>query len=49
MEAMRNFTLWFLQMLPEFLMSEPIIYFVAIGVIALVIKAISQLFFKGGI
>ena len=30
MQSMMDFCLWFLQELPDFLMSEPIIYFVGL-------------------
>lgn len=40
MNSMQTFTLWFLDNLPEFLMSEPIIYFVGILFLTLIIKII---------
>lgn len=44
---MKEFTLWLLDNIPTFLMSEPVIYFVAIALIAVCIKVISKLFMKG--
>lgn len=44
---MKEFTLWLLDNIPTFLMSEPVIYFVAIALIAVSIKVISRLFMKG--
>lgn len=48
MEAMKAFTLWLINNVPTFLMSEPVIYFVALAILAILIKCISQLFFTKG-
>lgn len=45
MEAMKTFTLWLINNVPAFLMSEPVIYFVALGLLAILVKMISRLFF----
>lgn len=45
MTAAKNFALWFLQNLPTFLMSEPIIYFVGLLILAVIVKII--LSFRG--
>lgn len=42
---MTNFVSWLLDNIPEFFMSEPVIYFVALGLLSIIIKIISQLFF----
>ena len=47
MQAMQTFTMWLINNLPTFLMSEPIIYFVGLGVLALLVRMISSLFFLG--
>lgn len=39
----KEFALWFLDNLPDFLMSEPIVYIVGLFVLAVVIKFIIQL------
>lgn len=44
MEAMKTFTLWLIDNIPDFLLSEPVIYFVSVALLAVLIKAISQLF-----
>lgn len=38
MENAKNFVLWFIQNLPSFFLSEPIIYFVGMGFLAFTIK-----------
>lgn len=43
MQVMQNFTNWLLTQLPAFLMSEPIIYFVAIIILAYIFKIITNL------
>lgn len=45
MEAMKTFTLWLINNVPAFLMSEPVIYFVALAILAILVKCISRLFF----
>lgn len=40
---MKNFVLWFLTELPDFLMSEPVCYFVALAILVFVVDCISQL------
>lgn len=45
MEAMKTFTLWLINNVPTFLMSEPVIYFVALAILAILVKMISRLFF----
>lgn len=45
MEAMKTFTLWLINNVPTFLMSEPVIYFVALAILAILVKCISKLFF----
>lgn len=45
MEAMKTFTLWLINNVPTFLMSEPVIYFVALAILAILVKCISRLFF----
>lgn len=42
-EEMKSFVLWFLQELPDFLMAEPVCYFVALGILVFVVDCISQL------
>ena len=44
MQAMKDFTLWLINNIPTFLMSEPVIYFVAIAIVCILIKVISRLF-----
>ena len=44
MQAMKEFTLWLINNIPTFLMSEPVIYFVAIAIVCILIKVISWLF-----
>lgn len=43
MDAAKQFAMWFLQNLPDFLMSEPIVYIVGLFVLAVVIKFLGQL------
>ena len=43
MENAKQFALWFLDNLPDFLMSEPIVYIVGLFVLAIVIKVVVQL------
>lgn len=38
MEEMKEFALWFLSELPDFLLSEPICYFVGIVILFFVVK-----------
>lgn len=45
MEAMKTFTLWLINNVPTFLMSEPVIYFVALAILAILVRMISRLFF----
>lgn len=40
MASMQSFTLWLLNNIPSFLMSEPIIYFVGIAILAIIIKTV---------
>lgn len=40
MANMQSFTLWFLENIPDFLLSEPICYFVAIAFMLLIIRII---------
>lgn len=40
LESMKSFTLWFLNRLPAFLMSEPIVYFVALIILCWILKII---------
>ena len=44
MQAMQTFTLWLINNIPTFLLSEPVIYFVAIAIVSILIKIISALF-----
>lgn len=43
LESMKQFTLWFLQQLPGFLMSEPIIYFISLIILCWILKIIFTL------
>lgn len=43
MTAMKNFTLWFIDNLPDFLLSEPIIYFVGLFILAFIVRIILRL------
>lgn len=43
MEAMKSFCVWFLEKLPEFLMSEPICYFVGFAMVFMVIAVIHKI------
>lgn len=45
MEAMKTFTLWLINNVPTFLMSEPVIYFVSLAILAILVRMISRLFF----
>lgn len=45
MEAMKTFTLWLINNVPTFLMSEPVIYFVALAILAILVRMVSRLFF----
>lgn len=47
MTAMKNFTLWLLDNIPDFLMSEPIVYFVGIFILAFIVKILLTLFGVG--
>lgn len=38
MENAKSFAMWFLENIPDFLMSEPIVYIVGLFVLAVVIK-----------
>lgn len=38
MENAKAFAMWFLENIPDFLMSEPIVYIVGLFVLAVVIK-----------
>lgn len=40
---MKTFALWILQELPDFLMAEPICYFVALAILVFVVDCITQL------
>ena len=40
MQAMMTFTTWFLNQLPDFLLSEPIVYFIAIIILIWLLKII---------
>lgn len=40
---MTNFVLWFLEQLPDFLMSEPIIYFVGFFFLFVVVNLIRNI------
>lgn len=42
LDAMKNFSLWFLEELPSFLLSEPIIYFIGIGTFAVIVKIVKD-------
>lgn len=37
MSDMMDFSMWFLQQIPDFLMSEPINYLVGLGVLSVVV------------
>lgn len=37
MQAMKEFCMWFLTALPDFLMSEPVIYFVGIAFLIIIV------------
>lgn len=43
MTAMQNFCFWFLDKLPDFLMSEPIIYLVGFFFLGLTIKLFTRI------
>ena len=43
MNAMKEFTLWFFDNLPDFLLAEPIVYFVGLFILAFVIKIVLTL------
>lgn len=43
MTAMKNFVMWFIEQLPNFFMSEPIIYIFGFVLLAFVIKLILKL------
>lgn len=40
---MKSFAFWFLSEIPSFLMSEPIVYFVALAVLLIIISAVIRL------
>lgn len=43
MQVMQNFCVWFLEQLPAFLMTEPIIYFVGLFFSFFIVKLIMAL------
>lgn len=43
MQSMQQFTLWFINQLPAFFLSEPIIYLVGLAILAIIIKVILSL------
>ena len=43
MTAMKNFAMWFLSQLPQFFLSEPIVYLFGIVILAFVISLIFRL------
>lgn len=43
MQAMMSFVTWFIEEFPNFLISEPIIYFVGIIILGYIIKLIVSL------
>lgn len=43
MVNMKNFVMWFLDNIPDFLMSEPIVYFVGFMLLAFVIAIVLKL------
>lgn len=43
MESMKTFSLWFIEQLPEFLMADPVIYFVGLAFGLLVIGLFKSL------
>lgn len=43
MQNMQQFSLWFLNNIPSFLLAEPICYFVGIAILAFIIKCILSL------
>lgn len=43
MTAMKNFVMWFIEQLPTFFMSEPIIYIFGFVLLAFVIKLILKM------
>lgn len=43
MASMQSFTLWFLNNIPRFLLSEPIVYFVGLAILGLIIQIILRL------
>lgn len=40
MSAMQQFTLWFLNQLPAFLLAEPVSYFVGLIILGFIVKVI---------
>lgn len=40
---MKDFTLWFIEQLPTFLMSEPICYFVGFAMLFVVVSLVRQI------
>lgn len=40
MASMQQFTIWFLDNIPDFLLSEPICYFVGIVILGFIIKCV---------
>lgn len=42
LDAMKDFSLWFLNQIPSFLLSEPIIYFIGIGTFAVIVKIVKD-------
>lgn len=43
MQAMKDFTFWFLEQLPVFLMSEPMCYFVGFAFLMVVISVFKDI------
>lgn len=46
MDNMVRFVSWFLENLPVFLLSEPIIYFVGLGILGFVVSLVYKWIFK---
>lgn len=46
LETMKSFTIWVINQIPNFLMSEPIIYFVSIIILFWLVKLIFSLSVK---
>lgn len=43
MQAMMDFTTWFISQLPGFLMSEPISAFTGLGILFVVVRLVSRI------